>query len=224
MNQIPMRFDGSDVDLASLTITRYGRTRPAILCTCLHCKEGFLVERFRAVEPGRCQYCSMKCYGLARANHTPDKFWKLINKKSNGCWEFALTPTFFGYGTLKVNGKARKAHRHAWILTHGEIPKGMSVCHTCDNPNCINPAHLFLGTAFDNMQDMAKKGRAAGFKRKGENHPLAKYKDSKVRKILSQWIRRSPGVKANTMELSKKYNVGEGYIYANYKRLNTQPK
>lgn len=202
-----------------LTITKGNRTRPAISCTCLHCKEEFLTERYRLSIPGGGKFCSRKCYNLIRENWTPEKFWTYINKNSNDCWEWMLTITFHGYGTLKVNGKARRAHRQAWILTHGKIPKGMFVCHTCDNRACVNPSHLFLGTAYDNMQDMARKGRAAGFKRKGENHPMAKFSDAKVRKILSKWTRRSPGVMANTRELSKKYGVSLSFFYSCQKRL-----
>ena len=64
-----------------------------------------------------------------------------------------------GYGHRKVNGRYEKTHRLVWVEVYGEIPDGMCVLHRCDNPPCVNPGHLFLGTLSDNAQDMAAKGR-----------------------------------------------------------------
>lgn len=88
----------------------------------------------------------------------------------NGCRVFTGHLNGNGYGTItnEVGQRPRKilAHRAAWIAAHGPIPYGLFVCHHCDNPPCCNVAHLFLGTAEDNMQDMARKGRA----RKSDAH------------------------------------------------------
>ncbi|OWK42025.1 HNH endonuclease signature motif containing protein [Fimbriiglobus ruber] len=77
-----------------------------------------------------------------------------------GCWEWACYRHPKGYGIMGI-GKYTKvrAHRFAYERLVGPIPAGMQVCHKCDQRNCVNPAHLFLGTGFDNMQDMVKKGR-----------------------------------------------------------------
>lgn len=70
-----------------------------------------------------------------------------------------------GYGQRKVGGKMQYVHRLEWEKHHGPIPRGMRVCHTCDNPPCHEITHLFLGTAKDNSQDMVRKGRSAGQKK-----------------------------------------------------------
>jgi hypothetical protein len=75
------------------------------------------------------------------------------------CVEWAGYRTRCGYGQLRFQGRLGYAHRVAWIRANGPIPAGMQVCHRCDNPSCVRLDHLFLGTAQENAQDMARKGR-----------------------------------------------------------------
>lgn len=90
-----------------------------------------------------------------------ERFWAKV-EKTDGCWLWRGRRESRGYGHFTVSASRRVgAHRFAWELTHGPVPAGMSVCHRCDNPPCVNPAHLFLGTTDDNMQDRKKKGRYA---------------------------------------------------------------
>ena len=81
--------------------------------------------------------------------------------KSTGCWEWQGTrnKSGKGYGHLKIKGRTVSAHRVSFSTFKHEIPKGMLVCHKCDNPTCINPEHLFLGTPKDNVLDRDIKGR-----------------------------------------------------------------
>ena len=74
------------------------------------------------------------------------------------CWEWKK-PRKNGYGRFRLMGRVEGAHRASWILHKGPIPPGIFVCHHCDNPPCVNPKHLFLGTSKDNVQDSLKKGR-----------------------------------------------------------------
>lgn len=80
-------------------------------------------------------------------------------KTENNCWEWTGSLWSNGYGRLRYDNKHQRAHRVSYLLHKGLIPDGLLVCHTCDNPKCINPKHLFLGTNKDNMDDADKKGR-----------------------------------------------------------------
>jgi hypothetical protein len=119
---------------------------------------------------------------------------RLFNKvkENNGCWEF-LGASRQGYGSLKVSGKVIDTHRLSWIMHNGPIPSGMYVCHKCDNPKCVNPEHLFLGTHSDNMKDAYKKGRVSveGVKFTIGHKPVnRRLNDDQVREVKDAIIKR----------------------------------
>jgi hypothetical protein len=89
-------------------------------------------------------------------------FWPRVDMSAGpyGCWPWTGGKKHDGYGILRIFGRHEGAHRASWILTNGPIDDAsIFVCHRCDNPPCVNPAHLFLGTHLDNMRDMIRKGR-----------------------------------------------------------------
>jgi len=112
---------------------------------------------------GRIQSCGCQRHGAypgSRGEMMPAdvRFWSKVDI-SGDCWTWCAGKYSSGYGMFNFNGKDIGAHRAAWIFTHGEIADGLFVLHKCDNPPCVNPEHLFLGTHQDNMTDKARKGR-----------------------------------------------------------------
>lgn len=89
-----------------------------------------------------------------------ERFWPRVQKGGPGeCWEWMGGRFPTGYGACWDGDRTGKAHRISWEMAHGSIPNGMCVLHRCDNPPCVNPDHLFLGTIDDNNRDMMAKGR-----------------------------------------------------------------
>lgn len=114
----------------------------------------------------------------------------------SGCWEWQRNLTPKGYGEIHRDGRTRRAHRVAYELYVGPIPAGACVCHRCDNPSCIYPGHLFLGTHADNSADRVAKGRSCAPKRPatGERNGQAKLTADHVRRIRELHARGEPAV------------------------------
>lgn len=129
------------------------------------------------------------------------RFWEKVKIKQNeNCWEWMASIKPSGYGQIRINGRTEYAHRVSYELAYGEIPSGMLVRHKCDNPLCVRPEHLEIGTQFDNMLDMKSRGRARHVGMPGERNPSAKISDVQMVEIISS-------KKCSLSELASKYGV-----------------
>lgn len=100
------------------------------------------------------------CYAAERADVRASFEASVTRGPDDACWEWTGAHKSEGYGLIASGGRQVRAHRVSWEIHFGPIPAGMFVCHRCDNPPCVNPAHLFLGSPRDNVLDMHAKGRA----------------------------------------------------------------
>ncbi len=108
------------------------------------------------------KYAGKTLVPLQKKSYSTDPIARLEEKYTvaeNGCWEWTACTNKAGYGRIIFRGKAWLAHRLSFQTFIGPIINGLHVCHHCDNPPCVNPKHLFLGTDSDNMHDMVSKGR-----------------------------------------------------------------
>lgn len=128
----------------------------------------------------------------------------------NGCWNWRRY-IHLGYGKTAYKGRMMQAHRFAWTVLRGPIPEGMQLNHTCHNRACVNPAHLYLGTQLENMEDMKRAGRSSMNRRRGERHVCAKLTEDQVRMIL--------GSDETTASLARLHGVSESLVRAVRKRL-----
>ena len=104
-------------------------------------------------------FCSNPCKDTFRRSSPKERLLKHIKVTPTSCWEWTGAKVPKGYGKTSLNGNGSYVHRIMWQIEYGPIPRRMQVCHSCDNPPCINPEHLWLGTAKDNIRDSTEKGR-----------------------------------------------------------------
>lgn len=140
---------------------------------------------------------------------------KYIPEPMSGCWLWIASVNACGYGTVRAYQKPMLAHRVAYLLYRGEIPEDTCVLHTCDNPPCVNPEHLFLGTPMDNVTDMERKNRS--YHPAGENHGRAKLTADDVRLIRNDLrsrriIAKEYGVSGFLISAVKKRKIWKNVI------------
>lgn len=153
-----------------------------------------------------------------------ERFWSKVDKTSE-CWVWTGALSTPGYGQFIAGGKNYSTHRLSWMIHFGEIPHdgsyhGICVCHTCDNRQCVNPNHLFIGTAAENIADRDSKGRTAAGDRngyqgsvvkRGAEHPEAKLSSEQIEEIRALYKPRSRSG-FSTIALGRRFGVHNATI------------
>lgn len=160
-------------------------------------------------------YCSQKCYQLIPKRRVDPsvRFFQKVRKEA-GCWLWTGSKDARkGYGRFQLATGSRKiikcigSHRMSYIIHFGEIPEGLEVCHRCDNPPCVNPKHLFLGTHAENMHDASVKNRMNPPDNRGEKSGHAKLTNQIVLEIRKRY-----GLGERGYKLAKEYKVSNATI------------
>jgi hypothetical protein len=147
----------------------------------------------------RCRSCAVKHW---RRGIDPMPRWnRRVKKKGDGCWVWIGAKDRDGYGQFRYLGRQTKAHRFIWERLYGQVGPDLQVCHRCDNPSCVRPDHLFVGTATDNNRDKAAKGRSRNQWHKLSPDAIAAI----IRALASQ---------ANRTHLAREYHVAPSRIWA----------
>ncbi len=138
-------------------------------------------------------------------SETEERFWAKVARANHlECWNWQASTDKNGYGRFRVQGRDLRAHRVSYILAYGPILAGKFVCHSCDNPGCVNPAHLWAGSLQDNKDDCVQKKRVAF----GGAHANTRLSAEAVRSIRMEWV---PGTRSLS-RLGRKYGVSHVQI------------
>lgn len=176
-----------------------------------------------SLRPGGSRSCGCGHKGAKRnrkCRPIADRFWEKVNK-TEVCWLWTAHVNNHGYGEIHLksgNSTVEYAHRISWMIHFGEIPSGMEVLHSCDNPPCIRPDHLFLGDQKRNLNDAISKGRMPilvnGSGAKGELHGMAKLTEEQVIDIRNRYI---SGVNqsnpSNRRELAEEFGISPNHVW-----------
>jgi len=172
---------------------------------CLGCHKIFYPLKWE-LKRGNGKYCSRRCADIYQKGTPRERFEKFV-KKTKTCWLWIGSKDPNGYGKMSYRNYPTNAHRMSWILNKGDIPDSKFILHKCDNPPCVNPDHLFVGTAKDNSTDMVRKGRHARFSNRGESCG-----SSKLRELDVSNIRKMKTMGISVSNIIKHYNISKSQI------------
>lgn len=155
-----------------------------------------------------------KCYDRLRREEADanlaERFYSYV-EHTDGCWLWRGPTAHDGYGVITYHNRATRAHRVAYIIAHGTIPDGTIICHTCDNPLCVRPDHLYAGSLADNRRDAQQRNRWARKNLdnvpRGERNTRARLTDDDVREIRTALARGE-----TQPTIAKRYGVKQAAI------------
>lgn len=185
---------------------------------CEWCNREFTFDRRSGLRRFCGRLCSTAFTGQQRKTPEPERFDRHVTKSHpSGCWEWTGPRSPKGYGLFRDDtGRMVSAHRHAYFRSGKVMPEGHLCCHSCDNPSCVNPDHLFPGTPKQNTQDMVRKGRnhtgdkhylrQSPEKVRGERNPCSRLTEADVRAI------RSLAGKKTHAEIAAMYGVSPAAV------------
>lgn len=139
------------------------------------------------------------------SQHHVNRFWSKVNiGNPDQCWPWGgtINRQRYGYGKFSIGNTAFRAHRIAYMIAKGDIPRGLVVRHRCDNPACVNPGHLDVGTIADNVRDMISRNRHSH----GERHYNTKLSDADVAEI------RAASGRGCQRRMSRKFGISESTV------------
>lgn len=171
---------------------------------CVICGKGFTAKQSHVFRRTTCsKICGGKRRSITSSVPVQKRFQNFIDKgDGTGCWVWTGRRHPFGYGLISRNGKPYNAHRLSYEMHVGPITDGLWVLHRCDNPPCVNPDHLFLGTQSDNMQDCKIKGRT--------HRTISQDTIERIRLMVQSGVLPAHAAKA--------CGVSRGYVYVLMKR------
>ena len=192
-----------------------GRSVPVI---CEYCGKSFL-KRVADINRTNHNFCCKRCAGSFLSREAEKEFWNKSRIDESGCRIWCGSINKCGYGTLHMNGRSERAHVVAYRFAHpNENIGNKCVCHTCDNPACVNPQHLFLGTHAENMADMQRKLRG--------NHKYSPELVGMVRhtSISSSDVAQRLGISERSVRRMRQKKDGKYQFYTHWMPLPEAPK
>ena len=189
-------------------VQRASKTTPCLVAGCedpANAPRGWCIKHYTRWQ----RYGDPEMQHRIRGEGVEARFWFHVSKRGpDDCWEWQGARRHFGYGVFNNPTGPSSTHRYSWQLHNGPIPDGLWVLHHCDNPPCVNPAHLYVGDWRDNQRDMYERGRNFRFPPGGSGNPASKLTPDDVRAIRSAYT----GKRGEKAELARRFGVSKPTI------------
>ena len=207
MNTCSKQHPGTASTVRGMTSVRRYEMQRKYTYVCPKCGKSFI-----DYASNHRKFCSKTCSVSVQWSHTKEVFWARVDKSAgaDACWLWTGFKNKAGYGIISWHNHPTLAHRLAYELTIGQIPDGLLACHKCDNPGCVNPEHIFIGTDADNMADKSRKERYQKelLKNRGANNFNTKLTWELVTEMRALYAPRKMGYR----RLAEKFGVARNNV------------